>query len=111
MRIRIGYELLFEMPEPTAMLMLLYLHPDTAPALQRPEHILVEPQTPVEDFIDWFGNRAARILAPAGQMRISYDNVVENQWGARATDRRTPAEPCATASASVLAVPPREPVL
>ncbi len=78
MRIRIGYELLFEMPEPTAMLMLLYLHPDTAPALQRPEHILVEPQTPVEDFIDWFGNRAARILAPAGQMRISYDNVVED---------------------------------
>jgi transglutaminase-like putative cysteine protease len=78
MRIRIGYELLFEMPEPAAMLMLLYLHPDKAPALRRPEQILVEPQTQVEDFIDWFGNRAARILAPAGQLRISYDNVVED---------------------------------
>jgi transglutaminase-like putative cysteine protease len=79
MLIHIGYELIFEMPTPTAMLMLLYLHPDMASALQRPERILVEPETRVAPFIDWFGNRAARILAPAGQMRIRYDNVAEDE--------------------------------
>jgi transglutaminase-like putative cysteine protease len=78
MFIRLGYELTFEMPQPSAMLVMLYLHPGKAPALQRPERILVEPETPVEDFVDWFGNRVARILAPAGQVRIRYDNVVED---------------------------------
>ena len=47
MLIRIGYELIFEMPVPTALLMLLYLHPDKSPALQKPEQILVEPDTPL----------------------------------------------------------------
>ena len=32
----------------------------------------------VEDFVDWFGNRAARILAPAGLLRIRYDNVIDD---------------------------------
>jgi len=76
MLIDIGYELVFQVPRPAAMLLMLYLHPDKAPALQRPERIGVEPETPVEDFADGFGNRAARIVAPPGTVRIRYDNVV-----------------------------------
>ena len=76
MQIRIGYEFAFEVPRPTPMQLLLSVHPDRAPALQRPERIVVEPATEVETFVDWFGNRASRILAPAGPVRIRYDNVV-----------------------------------
>jgi transglutaminase-like putative cysteine protease len=47
-----------------------------APALQQPEGIVLEPAIPVESFVDWFGNRAARVMAPAGLLRIRYDNVV-----------------------------------
>ena len=75
MLIRIGYDLVFEVPQPTAMLLMLYVHPDRAPALRHPEWIQVEPDTPVEGFTDWFGNRAARILAPAGTLRLRYENV------------------------------------
>jgi len=78
MRIRIGYELAFEVPRPAPMLLMLYLRPEAAGALQRPERIVIEPETPLESILDWFGNRAARILAPAGSMRSRYDNVVED---------------------------------
>ena len=78
MQIRIGYELGFEVPRPTAMQLMLYVHPDQAGALQCPETIVVEPTVPAEDFIDAFGNRAARIVAPAGTVRIRYDNVIDD---------------------------------
>jgi transglutaminase-like putative cysteine protease len=78
MLIRIGHELAFRLPRPTPMLLMLYLHPAAAPALRQPERLRIEPETPIEDFLDWFGNRAARILAPAGSVRIRYDNVVED---------------------------------
>ena len=78
MQIRIGYELAFEVLQPTAMQLMLYVHPDQAGALRCPETIVVEPAVPVEDFLDAFGNRAARILAPAGSVRIRYDNVIDD---------------------------------
>jgi len=77
-RIRIGHELVFEVPRPTPMLLMLYVRPEVAPALRQPEGIVVEPAIPVESFVDWFGNRAARIAAPPGSLRLRYDNVVED---------------------------------
>ena len=78
MQIRIGYELAFEVARLTPMQLMLYVHPDQAGALRHPEKIDVEPAIPVEDFIDGFGNRAARILAAAGSVRIRYDNVIDD---------------------------------
>lgn len=78
MRIRLGYELVFEVPQPTPMQLMLHVHPDRAGDLQSPEKIVVDPATPVEDFVDAFGNRAARIVAPAGTVRIGYDNVIDD---------------------------------
>jgi transglutaminase-like putative cysteine protease len=78
MLIRIGYELTFEVPRPTPLLVVLYLHPEAAAALQHPERIAVEPAVELREFVDWFGNRAARLLAPAGTLHIRYDNVVED---------------------------------
>jgi transglutaminase-like putative cysteine protease len=75
-QIRIGYDLSFDVPQPTPMQLMLYVHPEQASALQRPESIVVEPPIAVDSFVDWFGNRAARILAPVGLLRIRYDNVI-----------------------------------
>ncbi|HXE55655.1 MAG TPA: transglutaminase family protein, partial [Tepidisphaeraceae bacterium] len=57
---------------------MLYTHPDETQKLLRPERLVVEPQVPVTTFIDWFGNRAARITAPAGKLRLYYDNFVRD---------------------------------
>jgi transglutaminase-like putative cysteine protease len=83
-QIHLGYELSFEVPRPTPMQLMLYVHPEQASRLQQPERIEVEPATAVEDFVDEFGNRAARILAPAGTVRIRYDNVIDDSGRAEA---------------------------
>jgi transglutaminase-like putative cysteine protease len=75
MLIRIGYELVFDIPAPVPMLLMLYVHPEQAGVLQRPERLVVEPAVPVRDYIDPFGNRVARLVAPAGKLRLTYDNL------------------------------------
>jgi transglutaminase-like putative cysteine protease len=78
MLIHIGFELIFDLPAPVSMLLLLHTHPQQAPALQKPEYLMVEPAIPVHTFIDRFGNRASRIHAPAGRLRLAYDNVIHD---------------------------------
>jgi transglutaminase-like putative cysteine protease len=102
MRIHIGYELVFEVPGPTPMLLMLYVRPELAPALQRPEGIVVEPAIPVESFVDGFGNRAARVVAPAGTLRIRYDNVVTDRGIPEPTIEGLPLVPVAALPAEAL---------
>lgn len=78
MLIHIGFDLVFDVPAPVSMLLMLYTHPERTASLRRPERLVVEPKVPVHDLIDSFGNRAARVLAPAGKLRLVYDNVAED---------------------------------
>lgn len=75
MYIKLGFELAFNLPAPATTLMMLYVHPEKAHVLQAPEAIFVEPGVPVRSFIDNFGNRVARISAPTGPLRLTYQNV------------------------------------
>ena len=67
MFIKVGYDIVFEHPQPTPMVAMLYLHPSCAAAVRRDEYLLVEPQTPLDDYIDSFGNRCARLTCPPGR--------------------------------------------
>jgi len=78
MLIKIGYDIHFNAPVETPILMLLYSHPSPTQRLLYPEHIELDPDAPIENFIDCFGNRSARILAPPGLLKIRYDNVIED---------------------------------
>jgi transglutaminase-like putative cysteine protease len=75
--LRIGFDMQFEVagPHPTAMLLMLFCHPEVAPQLAAPEHLLVEPGIPLETLSDAFGNRYGRLVAPVGPLRLSYDAV------------------------------------
>src|SRR5689334_21081118 len=76
MLIKLGYELVFDIPAPRVpIVLMLYTHPEAAHALQKPEKIHVEPDLPLEDYTDSFGNRCARLVAPQGKLRLTYDNV------------------------------------
>ena len=76
MNIRFGYDIAFDIPVPTPVLMLLRVHPSVEPALQSEEALKVEPDLPVSEYIDTFGNRVGRILAPAGRLRLTNDAIV-----------------------------------
>ena len=78
MYIRVGYEIEFDLPAPTPMMLLLYTHPSVAPVLRQPDTIQVNPATPIHDFTDIFGNRCGRVYAPAGKFNLSGDMIVED---------------------------------
>jgi len=76
----------FTLPAPTAVVALLHLHPSLESRVRSGNHLLVEslgvpapPNMVVEtsDYIDSFGNRCTRFVAPAGHLRLSGSNVIE----------------------------------
>src|SRR5262245_51560043 len=60
------------------MVAMLYLHPTCAPAIRRNEYLLVDPSTPISEYIDGFGNRCGRFTSPPGRIRLWNDAVLED---------------------------------
>src|SRR4051812_28272622 len=71
MRIRAGYEIVYDCPAPTPMLLVLNVHPSRAGALLTPDRIDFDPPLEASLYRDMFGNTCHRILAPPGRLRIS----------------------------------------
>ena len=78
MLIKIGFDIEFELPGPTPIILMLYVHPSRQKDLRAEEKIRVEPQLPLTDFTDLYGNRCARLLAPAGNLRLSLETLIED---------------------------------
>jgi len=78
MIIKIGFDIEFELPAPTPMILMLYVHPSRQADLRAEEKIVVEPNVPLTDFTDLYGNRCARILAPAGDIRFTLETFIED---------------------------------
>lgn len=76
MRIRYGYKMSFRTAQPTPMLLLLDLHPDRAADVLEESPFHVTPDIEVSCHIDHFGNRARRLVAPAGAITISQGGVI-----------------------------------
>ena len=71
MRIRAGYELVYECPQPTPMVLALSVHPSRRVDLLTDQVLEFSPDVQARDYVDGFGNICTRILAPAGATRIS----------------------------------------
>src|SRR5256714_4890451 len=77
MIVKIGFDIQFELTAPTPMILMLYVHPSRKADLRAAEKIAVEPDTPLTNFTDLYGNRCARLLAPAGEIRSSMETFIE----------------------------------
>jgi transglutaminase-like putative cysteine protease len=78
MQISVGYELVYNLPQRTPMVLTLRVHPSRAADLVVPDLVVTDPLVPVTEYQDSFGNLVSRIVAPAGQMRISARGVVND---------------------------------
>jgi transglutaminase-like putative cysteine protease len=78
MFIRLGYELVFDVPAPVPMMMLLYTHPSRQNDLCTPDALQISPSVEVDDFTDAFGNRVARVMAQPGKLRLYNDLIVKD---------------------------------
>jgi transglutaminase-like putative cysteine protease len=78
MLIKIGFDIAFELHGRTPIVLMLYTHPSRGGDLRAPEEIVVEPDLPLTEFTDVFGNRCARLYAPAGTLRLRLDSLIED---------------------------------
>lgn len=73
MELRLGYELQYEFPQPTPVLLTLNVHFTRVSDLITPDYVLFNPSVASSGYRDGFGNWCTRIVAPAGRMTISTD--------------------------------------
>ena len=76
MKIRAGYEIVYDCPQPTPMLLTLNVHPSRIPDLLTPDRIAFEPPVAATEYHDGFGNLCTRIVAPTGRLTITNDFLV-----------------------------------
>src|ERR1700722_12869410 len=79
LQIRLGYELIYQCPQPTPMIMNLHIHHTRVNDLVRPDRMITDPWAPLVSYHDGFGNLCTRLVAPAGRMRVTADALVNDR--------------------------------
>ncbi|HSO21227.1 MAG TPA: transglutaminase family protein, partial [Desulfosarcina sp.] len=69
---------IYECPQPTPMMLALNIHFTRVSDIIVPDHLKVSPSIPITAYRDTFGNWCSRIVAPAGEIRLSTDAVVND---------------------------------
>jgi transglutaminase-like putative cysteine protease len=78
MRIRVGFDIVYDCPVPTPAMLMLQVHPSREPDLETPDTLVFEPATPVPTYIDGFGNRCQRVMLSPGPNRITTSAIVRD---------------------------------
>jgi transglutaminase-like putative cysteine protease len=88
MKIRVGYELIYDCPQPTPMILTLSIHFTRTSDIVVPDHLITTPSIPITAYRDAYGNWCTRLVAPPGWLRLSADAVVNDSG---MTDRVVPS--------------------
>src|ERR1700704_5158593 len=79
MKIRAGYTISYDCPQPTPMILTLSVHPSRIPDLLTWDRMLFDPPIPANTYHDSFGNFCHVIRAPAGRLTMHTDFVVQDK--------------------------------
>jgi transglutaminase-like putative cysteine protease len=78
MHIRVGYELIYECPQPTPMVLMLNTHHSRVADIVVPDHLTTDPSVPIHGYHDTFGNWCSRLVAPQGRICIASTAVLND---------------------------------
>jgi transglutaminase-like putative cysteine protease len=87
MRIHVGCEMTFELPQVTPMIATLNVHSSRFSDLERPDYLVTTPSVPIEGYRDSFGNWCNRFVAPAGRFTLGTDSVIRDSGQMEPTDQ------------------------
>jgi transglutaminase-like putative cysteine protease len=76
MLIRLGYDIELELSKPMMVVALLSVHPSRTKDLLEPDEIQISPGSAWGEYLDTFGNRCTRIVAPQGSLRLSSSTLI-----------------------------------
>jgi transglutaminase-like putative cysteine protease len=75
-KIQLGFDLTYACADSTPMILMLNVHPSRTGDLITPDRMRLTPARSITPYVDGFGNKCVRLLAPAGELRIAGDCVV-----------------------------------
>jgi transglutaminase-like putative cysteine protease len=78
LEIRVGYELIYDCPQPTPMMLMLNIHHSRAPDIRVPDRLTTVPVIPFSTYRDGYGNWCTRLVAPTGRLRIASAALVND---------------------------------
>jgi len=78
MRIQVGYEFIYDVPQPTPMILVLGTHFSRASDVEVPDHLTSDPAVPIAFYRDGFGNWCNRLVAPPGRITLSARGIVRD---------------------------------
>ncbi|MEP7273345.1 MAG: transglutaminase family protein [Acidobacteriota bacterium] len=78
MQLRVGYELIYNCPQPTPMILLLNIHYSRTSDIVTADLLTTDPVVPMMAYRDVFGNWCTRIVAPAGRIRLRSSTVIRD---------------------------------
>jgi hypothetical protein len=78
MKIRCGYEVSYDCPQPTPMILTLSVHPSRFYDLLTLDRMRLDPPILPNTYHDSFGNFCHVIRAPAGRLTVSADFLVQD---------------------------------
>jgi transglutaminase-like putative cysteine protease len=78
MQIRVGYEIIYQCPQRTPMILMVHIHYSRATDIVVPDHLTTDPLVPITSHRDPFGNWCTRIEAPMGRIRLRSAGVLRD---------------------------------
>jgi transglutaminase-like putative cysteine protease len=87
MKIRIGFDILYDCTSYTPMILMLNVHPNRRPDLLTPDSIGFDPDCSINPYTDSFGNKCVRLLAPPGKLRIFSNALIRDSGRADTINR------------------------
>ena len=78
MYLRIGYEMIYDCPDWTPMILTVHVHSSRSQDLLVPDRLTCDPFVPTSAYRDGFGNGCVRIIAPPGSIRLSTDALIND---------------------------------
>lgn len=77
MLIRLGYDIRFQLPWAAPFVALLNVRPEVESQLREPDSLHIEPEVPIHQYIDVFGNHCSRFECGPGDVRLFNSSLIE----------------------------------
>ena len=78
MKLSVGFDIVYDCPKPTPMILTLSIHYSRVSDLLRPDTLVINPPVPIKAYRDGFGNWCSRIVAPKGEIHLRADSIVSD---------------------------------
>jgi transglutaminase-like putative cysteine protease len=81
-QIKIGYDIAYRHLQETPVILMLEVHPSRTADLHTADTPITQPALRQDRYLDRFGNRCCRLVAPAGDLRLTMETII-NDTGAQ----------------------------